>query len=55
MTLAHRAKLNSQFFFYFITYDLVYLLLFWQIRILPLRILVNSHDKDDYIYKAKLS
>ena len=27
MTLAHRAKLNSQFFyFYFITYDLVYLL-----------------------------
>lgn len=48
-------KTEFPVFFYFITYDLVYLLLFWQIRILPLRILVNSHDKDDYIYKAKLS
>lgn len=53
MTLAHREKLNSQFF-YFIYLTIYYLvcssfkLSFWQIRILPLRILVNTHDKDDY-------
>lgn len=50
MTLAHRAELNSQFlYFLFIQ---IFVLLFWQIRLPPLRI-VNSHDKDDYTYSLK--